>query len=74
MIGFDVYYDGGFIHEESGFDVEEITEVIDYVFDWWGGDAYESDGMKAEDVLIVLYDGEDKEEWTMAELIEEYGA
>lgn len=67
MTGFDIYQTGCFMHEESGFEIEDISdlyeEALGYLDDW-------TDEEK-DDVTIEFVDGDYMEEWTYREL-EEY--
>ena len=53
MYGYDVYYDGGWLHEEIGFQSEEeaLEEAKSYIktkIDCW-----EADGVEWEDLFVI---------------------
>ncbi len=66
--GFDIWYDGCCIHEETGFDVEYTQDLYDDVIAWWKEN--DNDGTKPEDYLVKIFVDGEEEELTIAEILE----
>jgi hypothetical protein len=64
MIGFEIWYDGNCIHEETGF--EDVGEMEQSAIEWWFA---ENDEAYPSEYLVKLFDGEDSDEMTIKELL-----
>ena len=70
MVGFAIWYDDCCIHEETGFDAENVQDLYDDVRSWWDGEEDGFDGeIKSEDVIVKLFCGDEEQELTMDELL-----
>jgi hypothetical protein len=68
MIGFEIWYDGNCIHEETGF--ADVDEMEQGALEWWYGLLEEEgDEENPSEYLVKLFDGEDSDEMTIEELM-----
>ena len=67
MIGFEIWYDGNCIHEETGF--SEVDEMEQTAIEWWYEFLEENPSEYPSEYLVKLFDGEDSDEMTVKELL-----
>jgi hypothetical protein len=67
MIGFEIWYDGNCLHEETGF--EDVYEMEQSAIEWWYELLEENPKEYPNEYLVKLFDGEDSDEMTIKELL-----
>jgi hypothetical protein len=67
MIGFEIWYDGNCLHEETGF--ADVCEMEQGALDWWFELLEENPKEYPNEYLVKLFDGEDSDEMTIKELL-----
>jgi len=67
MIRFEIWYDGNCIHEETGF--EDVGEMEHGAIEWWYEFLEENPSEYPNEYLVKLFDDEDSDEMTIAELL-----
>ena len=68
MIGFDIIMDGQCIHEETGFDVEELEDLFLDILDWY--DLNSDEDMTEDNVVAIVFVCDNKDEYTIKEIRE----